>query len=353
MNHEDHHESLSLAHWESTDAPERVLIIRMHAIGDVAITLPACTALRDRFPDAEIDFLTTASIAPLVGALDIFNTILEFPHCTSRIHRAVKTTEWSFALRKRRYDIVLDLQRNWVSRTLRVASSPRSWAEFDRFALRAAGLRVLDTFHRIGFTDLTPSYHMSLRRPSRDVAELLLESNGWNRTHRLVVLNPAGLWETRNWPLKNYVDLARLWLEHDQVQFLLLGTQRVLQKAEHIEQQVQNSTINLVNKTSLGEALAIMQHVALMVSEDSGLMHMAWVSGVPTIALFGSSRHQWSTPLGEHSVCLHSADLPCGACMSPTCKFNDVHCLTRHSPHEVFEIAQTLLVLQNSNGLSE
>jgi heptosyltransferase-2 len=67
------------------------------------------------------------------------------------------------------------------------------------------------------------------------------------------------------------------------------------------------------------------------------------VSGVPTLALFGSSRHVWSAPLGDHTMCLHSGDLECGSCMEPTCRYGDVHCLTRYSAEHLVERAAALL----------
>jgi len=73
------------------------------------------------------------------------------------------------------------------------------------------------------------------------------------------------------------------------------------------------------------------------------LMHMAWVSGIPTLAIFGSSRSDWSTPLGKHTKLLSSSDLECGNCLREVCIFGDNRCLTRYSPAFIFEKAQELL----------
>jgi ADP-heptose:LPS heptosyltransferase len=217
------------------------------------------------------------------------------------------------------------------------------WGEFDRFSTNAAGDRVLDTFQRTGFESLRPVFRVEVRNDVMVRAENILRKHGWDGTTRLVVLNPAGLWRTRNWPIENYVELANLWLAEERVQFLLLGTGRIDQKALYISHKLPDSTINLVGKTTLAEAFGIVQYTSAVISEDSGLMHMAWVSGIPTLALFGSSRHDWSRPLGEHSLCLHSGDLECGACMKTECKYGDVHCLTRYTAEYVYEKTQKLL----------
>lgn len=101
--------------------------------------------------------------------------------------------------------------------------------------------------------------------------------------------------------------------------------------------------INLVSKTSPVEAFAIIQKVKFVLSEDSGLMHMAWVSGVPTLAIFGSTRSDRATPLGRHTFLLHSSDLACGNCMLEKCRFGDNRCLTRYTAEFVFTKALELI----------
>ena len=103
------------------------------------------------------------------------------------------------------------------------------------------------------------------------------------------------------------------------------------------------NVISIVNQTTPSQAFAVLQHARFVLSEDSGLMHMAWVSGVPTLALFGSSRSDWTQPLGRSSLFLGSSDLPCGNCMQEVCRYGDVHCLTRYTPEFVFEKASRLV----------
>ena len=167
----------------------------------------------------------------------------------------------------------------------------------------------------------------------------------------LVVLNPAGAFETRNWNMHNYVSFARLWLnEFPQTVFVVMGTSFIASKAEFLKEQLGNKLINLVEQTTPSDAFAILQQAKLVLSEDSGLMHLAWISGIPTVALFGSTRSDWSRPLGEHTFLLDSSDLPCGNCMLEVCKFGDVHCLTRYTPEQVFQHALNLIQKVKKNA---
>jgi ADP-heptose:LPS heptosyltransferase len=164
-----------------------------------------------------------------------------------------------------------------------------------------------------------------------------------------VVLNPAGAFVTRNWEMYKYVLFARQWLQlWPETKFLVLGTSFIAEKAVFLENELGDHLINLVGQTTPSEVFSLLQRVALVLSEDSGLMHMAWVSGTPVVALFGSTRSDWSRPLGRHSLVLDSSDLPCGNCMKATCRRGDVFCLSRLSPEEVFARAVSLLEKLNA-----
>jgi ADP-heptose:LPS heptosyltransferase len=171
----------------------------------------------------------------------------------------------------------------------------------------------------------------------------ILSENGWNGSDELVVLNPAGAFITRNWPIENYIGFSKLWLERfPQAKFLVLGTDTISAKSAELKNVLGEKLINLAGKTNPVQAFAIVQQAAFILSEDSGLMHMAWVSGIPTLAMFGSTRSDRATPIGGHTMLLDSSDLPCGNCMLEQCKYGDTHCLTRYTPEFVFEKALAL-----------
>jgi ADP-heptose:LPS heptosyltransferase len=279
----------------------------------------------------------------MLEALDLFDSVIPFPFCRTPLERLRAVGAVQKQIRAARYEVVVDLQGNWVSRAIRQLANPQAWAEFDRISPELAGSRVLKAFHDGGFRDLTLSYNPRLRQEVLASAEELLSQNGWDSTSKLLLLNPAGLWATRQWPNKSYLHLADLFASTDSWQILFMGTERIHSRVEEFLRSFGGRSVNLVGKTTLGEALAVLRKVSLVISEDSGLMHMAWISGIPTVALFGSSRHDWSSPIGIHSRCLHSGDLPCGACMSPECRYGDIHCLTRFSPSQVFSVALSLL----------
>lgn len=329
--------------WTKQNSPKRILAIRLQAMGDLVITLPYLQALRNTLPSStKLDLLTLQENESIPRSIKLFDKIYSIGGYRNFKKQLVFTFLLLPKILLRRYDVVLDLQNNLISRIVRKVITPYAWCEFDKVSPMAAGERTQLTIEAIGLGQNLPASHFTLKNEFNP--HELLKENGWDGTSAIVILNPAGAFETRNWPLKNYVDFARLWLDvFPATQFLVLGIDSIASKADYFKSELADKLINLVNKTLPDQAFAIMQKVKFVLSEDSGLMHITWVSGIPTLALFGST-HRRSGPLGDHTILLDSSDLECGNCMLEFCKYGDTHCLTRYSPEMVFERAVSLII---------
>ncbi len=328
--------------WQQRFSPRRILAIRLQALGDVVITLPYLQSLRNRLPGSRIDFLTRKEVADIPGQLELFNRVYAIGGGRNFKLQNLFALFLLPRLLAQHYDVVIDLQNNFISRWIRKVLRPAAWSEFDRFSPLSAGERTRHTIDVLGISavEIAP-----LQLKDDSLGMELLEKAGWHPEQPLVVLNPAGYFPTRNWPLENYVEIARLWQTHQapNTRFLLLGVNSLDARASYLQERIGDAVINLVGRTSPAEAFAILKKTTLVITEDSGLMHMAWVAGAPTLALFGASRSDWSAPIGAYSFCLNSADLPCGECMAAECRYGDVHCLSRHTPAFVFRKARQLI----------
>jgi ADP-heptose:LPS heptosyltransferase len=328
---------------QNGETPKRILAIRLQAMGDLVITLPYLQALRQQLPPSvKLDLLTRKEVDAIPRNLHLFDKI----YSIGGGRRYKLQVGLSFLLLPfillRRYDVVLDLQNNFISRTVRKFIRPKAWSQFDKVSRIPAGERTRLTIEAAGFNNIDVYSRFSLK--SDLSIDHLLKTNGWNGKADLVILNPAGAFPTRNWPLGNYLEFAKIWLDHfPNTQFLMTGVNLISKKADFLKKELGIKLINLVNKTSPAQAFSIIQKTIFVLSEDSGLMHMAWVSGIPTLAIFGSTRSDWSTPLGEHTLLLSSSDLECGNCLRETCIYGDNRCLTRYKAEFVFEKVKSLL----------
>ncbi|HEY4876963.1 MAG TPA: glycosyltransferase family 9 protein, partial [Puia sp.] len=276
--------------WEEEKSPKRILAIRLHAIGDVVITLPYLQHLRNILPkNTRLDFLTIEECASIPQNINLFDNVYVIHGGRNFKKQLVSTFLLLPKLLMNHYDIVLDLNDAIISRLVRKILLPKAWVTFDKFSPIPAGERTQLTMEAVGFGKIIACTNFSLKNNLN--VENILKENGWKNNNQLVILNPAGAFETRNWPLENYVEFAKLWRQvFSHTQFLILGVNSIRKKAEYFKKEMGDDLIDLINKTTTAEAFAIIQRVKIVLTEDSGLMHMSWVSGIPTLALFGSTR---------------------------------------------------------------
>ena len=329
--------------WIKKQKPKRILAIRLQAMGDVVVTLPYLLHLRNMLgPSTRLDFLTREETRAIPESIELFDNIYIIGGARNFKKQLIKTFFLLPKLFVNRYDIIIDLQNNRIGKIVRKVLLPEAWSAYDRFSPISGAERYRLTIEAAYPFRNKAANNFILKHPSAGLQKLI--ENNWREENALVVLNPAGAFETRNWNIDNYATFAKLWLnKFPETQFIIMGLPLLAGKAALLKKQLGDNLINLVDKTTSAEAFAILQRVKLVLSEDSGLMHMAWISGIPTLTLFGSTRSDWSRPLGEHTLLLDSSDLSCGNCMEATCKFGDVHCLTRYSAEHVFHHALTLI----------
>lgn len=307
------------------------------------ITLPYLNDVKRRNPDFEIDLLTRREFASVPRSLELFSRVHSIAGWRSFKLQCLFTALLLPRLLSRGYDVVVDLQNNEISRAVTRLLRPARASRFDTTAPRPAGERTGEALDAAGLGPVGLDANLVLRK--HEGARDLLAEAGFREEHRLVVLNPAGAFPSRNWPIASYARFARAWQKIDDrpTIFLVLGLPSMKGKADALSAELDGRLVDLVGQTTPAEAFAIVRKADLVLSEDSGLMHMAWSSGVPTIALLGSSRGDWSRPLGARSICLDSGDLDCGYCMEEHCRFGDVHCLTRYEPDQVAELGMKLV----------
>ena len=330
--------------WVKIEKPKRILVIRLQATGDMVVALPYIQFLKRSLPEHTIiDFLIRDEAAAIARHLELFDNVYSWGGKRRSVKKqSLRAVAMLPRLLMRRYDVVIDLQNNEITRMVRKVLMPKAWSEFDRFSAIPAGERYRLTIEAAGLGPNAADNNFTIK-PIPGTAELLYE-NGWNGISDIVIINPAAAFKTRNWPIANYAEFMKLWLgQRPQTQFLIIGVGIMADKATYLKEELGDHLINLVNKTRIEQAIAIVQQAKIMLSEDSGLMHMAWVLGIPTMAMFGGTRSDWARPLGPHTDFVDSSDLSCGNCMLKICSYGDNHCMTRYTPGFIFDRTNGLL----------
>lgn len=311
------------------------------------ISLPYLYDLKCKLgEDVIVDLLVREEAEQIPKSFDLFdsiytlkggrNTKLQFLHFL-----------WMYPkLYLKGYDVILDMQNLKITRVIRKFLGTKAWTEFDRSSPIYAGDRYKNTINAL---DITHVDFLKLDNLKKVNEEELLNKFGLKKDEFYIVINPAGAFENRNWDLDNYTTFCKLWMEkiNTKAKFLILGTEKIKDKAIYLKDKVGANAINLTCKTSQEELLHILKHVKLTVSDDSGLLHMSYCLGIPSLGILGSTRNDWTNPNLAHTIFFNSADLECGNCMLEKCKFSEIKCLTRVKPEDVLSSACSLLNIQD------
>jgi len=329
-------------------APERILVIRLSALGDVLLATPTVRALARRFPRAEIDWLVEAPYVPLVaGARRARPWAYE-----KRGAHAGLSGLWKLRgeLAARRYELVVDLQNKPKTALLRTVG--RSTVVFRRRttgqALQALVGRelpmtrahavelYLEACTRLGLTADDDGLELSLTEEmEREAAALRLEG-------RVAALAPGARWLTKRWPAERFVELGRALIERGFTPLLLGGPG---DKAELEAVRAGLAAALPIPDTaslSVGGLAAAIARCSVVVAGDSGPVHIASALRVPVVALFGpTSELRWG-PRSPGSEVVRLA-LPCSPCSNhgtASCPQGHLRCM------KALEVAQVLAAVE-------
>jgi lipopolysaccharide heptosyltransferase I len=328
----------------------RILVVKLSSLGDLFHALPAVHEIKQGL-GCSIDWLTQPEYRSLVGCFTDVDRVLEFPR-----RRFVRSCPAFFkALRESRYDYVLDFQGLFKSGLCaRLARADkrigpayaREGAPLFYSALAGSPARgrhaveeALDLARHLGMIPSTPVF--PVRFPAK-------ERTG-PRPH--IGLLPCSRWDTKNWPPGHFAKLAALLHQKVGGTLFLMGGPSDVDTGARIEKEADVPMQNLCGRTSLVEMGGMLDGMDLMITVDSGPMHMAVALGVPVLAVFGATDPKRTGPYGKGHVSLMRGGLDCQPCLSRVClrPGQDLLCLNDLSPERVFATAQSLLCAREEN----
>ncbi len=165
------------------------------------------------------------------------------------------------------------------------------------------------------------------------------------KDQNILILCPgAEFGAAKQWPTDHYAAVARYYLDQDW-QVWLFGSQKDEVVCNEINASAFNGCINLAGKTSLSEAIVLMSAADLVVSNDSGLMHIAAALHKPLVAVYGSTDPGFTPPLNENAK-IERLNLDCSPCFKRECPLGHLDCLVKLSPSKVLSTTEALLAVR-------
>ncbi|MGH2495516.1 MAG: lipopolysaccharide heptosyltransferase II [Ktedonobacteraceae bacterium] len=350
-----------------TVQPRRILVIRLDLIGDLVLSMTVVRALKRTYPGAEIDLLALPSSAQIVkDDPDLSNVITYDPNVWRRPKALVQGRNWRNALsvirrlRARRYDIAVSVFGNWAA-MLAVASGAqrrvgfgresypgfmtdsvagRHWQQGERLhevdyclkLARAAGVAVTPD-DRIPRLFVTASV--------RDELDELLHELGISQDKPLIACHvSSNNGQSKRWPVPYWATLIDRLICERGAQVVLTGAKGDLPLIERVTSRMEQTAFNLAGKTSLAQLAALLQRADVLVTGDSGPMHIAGAVGTPLIAIHGPTDPAQSGPVSPSATVLKSGIWcsPCYNAKGPAdCRFYTTQCMKNILPAQVLE----------------
>lgn len=329
----------------------KVLVRATNWIGDAVMTTPALEAVRRAFPRAEIAVVAN----PLVSEL-----LSPHPACDRTIVFDKKSGDasvagfWRFCakLRRERFDLAILFQNAFEAAVMaRLAGIPRraGYATDGRAILLTHAVPVgeteriphhtryyLNMLEGIGIEAGIPPLRLGLTSAEEEYAARLLG------TAEVLVVNPGAAYgSAKRWLPDRFAAVADALAARYGFRVVLVGGPGENQIGADIERTMREPAINLIGKTTIRQMMAVLSRAELVVTNDSGPMHVAAAFDRRVLALFGPTDHTTTSPACAHHVIVRHAT-ECAPCLKRHCP-TDHRCMDAITPAEVIEAAATLL----------
>ncbi len=337
----------------------KIGIFQTSFIGDSVLTTPLIQKTKKLFPDTDIVVITRPQTEDIFKPLpEVAEVILNNKRGWDKIAGVWKTAR---AIKKSGIDILLVPHRSfrsaliaWLSRVpirigftssegwfLYTKTVPFNWMIHD--AERNLSLLQGIAKEKFGGEKLSMSFTPSAEE---NVARLLKDFNLEGK--KLVGIHAGSAWPTKCWPQEYFVELISKLQTELGVQCVLVGGgKNDTDLGEKICQLSKGHAASLCGKTSLADLMALMKHLSLFITNDSGPMHIATAFDVPTLAIFGpTTRELGFFPYGQGHRVLEVKDLSCRPCAlhgGKKCPLGHFKCMRDITPDEVFKNAKEML----------
>jgi heptosyltransferase-2 len=345
--------------------PSKILIRGTNWVGDAVISIPAMRELRRLFPDARISLLVRPWVRDIYSAVEFVDEILEYDKLGRHRGRA-GFRELVADLRNRRFDLAVLLQNAFeaaliawcagIPRRIGYARDGRSLLLTDPCAIDPAVGRAHQAYYYLGILRafgspqlrMSQDYSLSLpiqvgiREADRVAARELLRSRGVREGEIVIGINPGAYYgEAKRWFADRYAGVADALAAQYQARIVILGASNDLPIAQQVAAAMKHPSVVLAGRTSLGQFMGVLKECHLLITNDSGPMHLAAALDVPQLALFGSTSEVATGPLSRSaSVIKHP--VACNPCFLKKCP-TDFRCMTGITVRQVLEAAQRKL----------
>ncbi len=347
------------------EAIDRTLIIRFSSIGDIVLSSLLLRAFLQKFPQSRIDYIVKSEYADLVRHNPNVSHVVEFPSDATfkdllRLRRIIKSSD---------YDVIIDIHDSIRSRilcfgtgrTVRIRKRKIArfflvkfkWNIYSLFGeVPSVAERYIETVSQFGVVNDGKGLELFFPDAARQKASELLSEVDGDKHRPIIGVCPSAKHNNKMWPWERFAETGSSLALQRNATIVLFGSREDRTLCEDIECKIKTNApnaqvINLAGVTSLVEAAAVMDRCAIVISNDSGLMHIADALKKKVVAIFGPTVREFGFfPYGTTNVVVERPTLDCRPCTHlglAKCPKGHFKCMNEITPHQVLERALQLL----------
>jgi heptosyltransferase-2 len=334
----------------------KILVREVNWVGDAILTLPALEALDRRFPRAEISLLGRSWVAGLFAGVAAVDRILAYE--SAGAHRCL-AGRWRLAraLRRERFDLAILFPNSldaalvpWLARIPRRLGTPSD----GRGLLLTHPVRVVrgsaerhQVFHYLGLVralgaDGDPTPRLAVAPTAAESVDRILADAGVPAGSAIIALNPGSVYGgAKRWPADRFAAAGDLLVDRWNAQVVLVGSGGELPVLERVARAMRRRAIVLGGRTDLAELAALLRRARLLLTNDTGAMHVAAAVDTPVVAVFGPTDADATGPRGLRCRIVREP-VACSPCLLRECPI-DHRCMTGVTVAQVVQAAEELV----------
>jgi heptosyltransferase-2 len=337
----------------------KILVRGTNWVGDAVMTIPALRELRRIFPDAEISLAAKPWADALFRDADFLDEIITInktkPRFRSIFHQADAIRETGFdlaVLLPNSFESALTTILSRIPRRIGYNKDLRGLLLTDPIAVPEWKDRRHEVFYYLSLVSEVERRVLgtdSVRHAVPDISLPVSDARRMNArktlTEYAISIGDApvialGIGSTnsraKRWPAKYFAELGDLLRRHG-ASVYLAGSPDDRDVADEVLGHAKTKPFDLVGKTDIGEAAAVLAETDLLISNDMGLAHIAPSVGTETIVIFGPTNPETTRPFSENALVVREP-VECSPCMLRDCPI-DHRCMTRILPEKIFDLA--------------
>ena len=318
---------------------KKILIIGASCLGDMLLLTPAIRAIKEKYPGANLTILVGPRAREAVENNPWFSEIVIWDKKSPVFVKLNLIKE----LKKKHFDLVVDF-RNTLLPFFIGAKEKITFFRKELFGRKNKINEAERRLRMMPFSFPIPedkSLFFPVSEKNLVSIQGILKNHGIEPEEKTVILNPGANWEAKRWKKESFAEVGDKLAKEYKARIIIIGGKKEENLAEDVKNLMKEEAVNLAGKTRLGELAALLEKSSLLITNDTGPMHLASAVKCPVVAIYGPGNWLRYGPY-ENRCRIVRSNLPCSPCNVIKCKRNFL-CMRLIKTSDVLQAAEELL----------